>query len=132
MACPELQQQPEPKLRRGPKGRLATAVIPLCFLLSACDSNAPSLSLIIDNPQLMKDRDGVQIRKWFGKPDFVRKDGKSELWRYVAGKCSLELFMFRDGGVATPSKVSHYEMRPRGGEELTDRLCLAEIALSRK
>lgn len=79
----------------------------------------------------MKDRTGPQIRKLFGQPDFVRKDGPSQLWRYSAKKCTLELFMFQAKGATSALIVSHFEMRPRDGAEMSERICMAEIALSR-
>ena len=105
----------------------------LVLALAGCGQSDTGVSVVVDNPQIMMEQKGDQILKWFGAPGFQRKEGPSQLWRYSSKNCVLELFLFRKGEPgATEHTVSHYEMRPRPGAELTDRLCLAEIALSRE
>lgn len=52
--------------------------------------------------------DADEVRAALGAPDFVRRDGSSQMWRYGSGACTLTIFLHgRDQSLA----VQHVEGR---------------------
>lgn len=72
------------------------------------------------------------INKLLGRPQFRRADARAELWRYRAGRCILDLFLYppRDapGG---PLAVSHVEARLADGAPAATPRCLDAVLKAR-
>jgi hypothetical protein len=41
--------------------------------------------------------EGAALRARFGEPNFIRREGESELWRYDSMRCSVFFFLSRSG-----------------------------------
>src|SRR3954468_641178 len=67
------------------------------------ERNGPAVSFAI--------RDAAALRKEYGKPDFVRSEANSELWRYDGNHCALFLFLYRE---RDSLQLRHMETLPRG------------------
>jgi hypothetical protein len=69
--------------------------------------------------------DASGIRVAFGAPQFVRKDGQIEMWRYDGTNCKAFFFMYPRGASLA---VRHVETMPRGANnEGADSTCLQEL-----
>jgi hypothetical protein len=68
--------------------------------------------------------DASRIRVAFGAPQFVRKDGQIELWRYDGANCRAFFFMYPRGNSLA---VKHVETMPRPGNAAADSTCLQEL-----
>jgi hypothetical protein len=57
----------------------------------------------------------------FGAPQFVRKDGQVEMWRYDGASCKAFFFMYPNGNSLA---VKHVETLPRPNNAAADATCL--------
>jgi hypothetical protein len=64
----------------------------------------------------------TQLRVTFGPPALVRKDGRSEMWRYDSASCKAFFFLYPSG---SSFAVRHVETVPRGRDMAADESCLA-------
>jgi hypothetical protein len=69
-------------------------------------------------------RDAAALRKEYGKPDFVRTEANSEMWRYDGANCALFMFLYREKDAL---QLRHMETLPRGANSATDEACLASV-----
>jgi hypothetical protein len=60
------------------------------------------------------------LRARLGTPQFSRKDGPTEMWRYDSRACHAFFFF-------TGNQVNHVETLPRNTDESTDPACLASL-----
>jgi hypothetical protein len=65
--------------------------------------------------------DASRIRVAFGAPQFVRKDGQVEMWRYDGASCKAFFFMYPNGNSLA---VKHVETLPRPNNAAADSTCL--------
>lgn len=63
-----------------------------------------------------------------GAPQFIRREGPAQLWRYSAETCQLDVFLFRD---REGLKVTHVETRLRGPQRLSLRSCVDRLVVTR-
>ena len=82
--------------------------------------------------QSLVGRGAREIAELLGEPGFKRRDPPAELWRYRAGTCMLDLFLYADRG--NRLTVAHAEIRPVppvGGRteerEISSAECLKRI-----
>ena len=76
----------------------------------------------IGEPGNIAGMDAGRIRVAFGAPQFVRKDGQVEMWRYDGTGCKAFFFLYPNGGSLS---VRHVETMPRGANnEGADSNCL--------
>ena len=68
--------------------------------------------------------DSSRIRIAFGVPQFVRKDGATEMWRYDGSNCRAFFFFYPNGNALA---VRHVETLPRGTTQAADSNCLAGL-----
>jgi hypothetical protein len=68
--------------------------------------------------------DEARIRLAFGAPQFVRKDGQIEMWRYDGASCKAFFFMYPNGGSMA---VRHVETLPHPANQATDSNCLQDL-----
>lgn len=66
----------------------------------------------------------TQLREVFGTPDFVRKEGSMELWRYDSPGCKAFFFLYPYGQSLL---VRHVETLPRGNVMAADQSCLDSL-----
>jgi len=67
-----------------------------------------------------------------GRPAFRRADAPAELWRYRAGNCILDLFLYPPRGVPDgPRTVTHVEARQRNGSPTPALTCLDAVRKAR-
>jgi hypothetical protein len=65
--------------------------------------------------------DAGRIRVAFGTPQFVRKDGQAEMWRYDGASCKAFFFLYPNG---SSMSVRHVETLPHPADEAADSTCL--------
>ena len=68
--------------------------------------------------------DAGRIRVAFGAPQFVRKDGQVEMWRYDGSACKAFFFMYPNG---SSMYVRHVETLPHPANQATDSNCLQDL-----
>ncbi|HEY1638594.1 MAG TPA: hypothetical protein VGF62_08730 [Rhizomicrobium sp.] len=68
--------------------------------------------------------DATRIRLAFGTPQFVRKDGQVEMWRYDGVTCKAFFFMYPNGASLA---VRHVETVPQGISAAADSACLQSL-----
>lgn len=66
----------------------------------------------------------TQLREIYGTPNFVRKEGAMELWRYDSSGCRAFFFLYPYGQTLL---VRHVETLPRGGARAADQTCLDSL-----
>lgn len=69
--------------------------------------------------------DAASLRSRYGTPDFVRREGESELWRYDGADCAAFFFLYREGGAL---KLRFSETMPRGKETPADPACVESLS----
>jgi hypothetical protein len=65
--------------------------------------------------------DAGRIRVAFGAPQFVRKDGPAEMWRYDGASCKAFFFLYPSG---SSMAVRHVETLPHPANQAADSTCL--------
>ncbi len=68
--------------------------------------------------------DGASLQARYGRPDFVRRDADTELWRYDGSDCAVFFFLYRDGGAL---KIRYSESMPRGMTMPADPKCVESL-----
>jgi hypothetical protein len=68
--------------------------------------------------------DAARVKTAFGAPQFVRKDGTAEIWRYDAANCKAFFFLYPNG---TSMAVRHVETTPHAASEAADSACLQAL-----
>ena len=66
----------------------------------------------------------TQLREVYGEPNFVRKEGVMELWRYDSTACKAFFFLYPYGPALL---VRHVETLPRGSTRAADQTCLDSL-----
>lgn len=69
--------------------------------------------------------DDAGLRAAYGRPDFVRHEAGSELWRYDAGHCAVFFFLYRSGSALM---LRYVETMPEGMSMAADPACLASLS----
>lgn len=83
-------------------------------------------------PEKLIGLDHVAITDLLGPPKFRRADAPAELWRYRAGRCILDLFLYPPKGVPGGTlSVTHIEARLRDGSPSPAPRCLDAILEAR-
>ena len=84
------------------------------------------------DPGRLAGLDANGVTGLLGVPDFRRRDGGTELWRYRHAACALDLFLYPPTGIVGGSTtVHHYAARSRTDRELTTRDCLGALLRAR-
>lgn len=82
---------------------------------AALPGNAP-------DPNRLKGLTPIQVRSVLGKPVFTRRDAPAEIWQYRGRACTLDLFLYDEGGSQT---VAHYAVR--SPQPINEGQCLGEL-----
>ena len=64
-----------------------------------------------------------------GAPQFMRRDGGTQMWRYDGAQCRAFFFLYGPAGAET---VRHVETVPAGAASAADPLCLSALKNARK
>jgi hypothetical protein len=109
-----------------------------CALLAACATSRqtappptarPQRNIVPAAPDAGEPGDlaglkSTQLREVFGPPNFVRKEGSMELWRYDSVTCKAFFFLYPYGQALL---VKHVETLPRGATLAVDQTCLDSL-----
>lgn len=61
---------------------------------------------------------GAELTTLMGAPQFRRRDGQAEIWQYRGSACTLDVFLYTDGG---DLRVRYVEARGRAdGKQTTE------------
>lgn len=83
-------------------------------------------------PEKLIGLDHVAITDLLGQPRFRRADAPAELWRYRAGRCILDLFLYPPKGTPDGAlAVTHIEARLRDGTPTPAPRCLNAVLKAR-
>lgn len=83
-------------------------------------------------PEKLIGLDHAAITELLGPPRFRRADASAELWRYRAGRCILDLFLYPPKGAPGGAlAVAHIEARLRDGSPAPARRCLDAVLKAR-
>ncbi len=99
-------------------------VLVLCALAGCA---APTNRITVPpagEPGNLAGMDAARIRVAFGAPQFVRKDGGTEMWRYDAATCKAFFFFYPNGASLS---VRHVETLPHGVNQAADANCLQAL-----
>lgn len=105
--------------------RIRFPFVLVCAGLAACASQPSQIGSV--SPARVGEPPGIagladsQVRASFGAPNFVRKDGSAEIWRYDGQACRAFFFLYPNGGGEV---VRHVETLPRGTTFAADTTCL--------
>ncbi len=93
----------------------------------------PAARVKVDaDPDRLTGLDADGVTGLLGTPDFRRRDGGTELWRYRHEACALELFLYPPAG--TPdgtATVRHFAARGRMDPEPSIRDCFEALLRAR-
>jgi hypothetical protein len=106
-----------------------------CILLAGCSTSrqaappAANPAIVAAPPPAGEPADlaglkSTQLREVFGAPNFVRKEGAMELWRYDSTACKAFFFLYPYGQALL---VKHVETLPRGNAQAADQNCLESL-----
>src|SRR3954466_5919057 len=104
-------------------------ILPLFLLaaLAACESTQQASLPTpppMGEPGNIAGMDAGRIRVAFGAPQFVRKDGPAEMWRYDGASCKAFFFLYPNG---SSMAVRHVETLPHPANQATDSACLQDL-----
>ena len=71
----------------------------------------------------------ANLRALLGAPQFMRRDGGTQMWRYDGTQCRAFFFLYGPGGADT---VRHVETVPAGATSAADPLCLSALKNARR
>jgi hypothetical protein len=108
--------------------KLASLCLLLLCGLAACAAPRQQASLPtappVGEPGNIAGMDAGRIRVAFGTPQFVRKDGQAEMWRYDGTSCKAFFFLYPSG---SSMAVRHVETLPHPANEAADSTCLQDL-----
>ena len=119
------------------RGSARPLLLAACLILAGCATSrqtvqpaAPSPPAIVPpappagEPADLAGLKSTQLREVFGVPNFVRKEGAMELWRYDSSGCKAFFFLYPYGQSLL---VRHVETLPRGNVMAADQTCLDSL-----
>jgi hypothetical protein len=71
----------------------------------------------------------ANLRALLGTPQFMRRDGSTQMWRYDGAQCRAFFFLYGPQGAEA---VRHVETVPAGAASAADPLCLNALRNARK
>lgn len=74
------------------------------------------------DPARLKGLSSLQVRAVLGKPMFTRRDAPAEIWQYRGRACTIDLFLYDEGGSQT---VSHVAVRSQ--QPVNESQCFGEL-----
>lgn len=105
------------------KSIAALMVLTLAGCAHEAPAPAPSVPIppapTVREPARFTGLQAQQLQALAGAPQFTRKDGPTEMWRYDGASCRAFFFL-----TGSPPKVQHVETLPRGADGAADQACL--------
>lgn len=84
------------------------------------------------DPDRLSGLDGAGVEGLLGVPNFRRRDGEAELWRYRHKACALDLFLYPPAGSnGAPVTVRHFAARSHVDKEYSIRACFEVLLRAR-
>ena len=77
----------------------------------------------ITEPSRLKGLSVQQVQALLGAPAFKRRDAPAEIWQYRGRRCTLDLFIYQDGG--SRQRVEHYTVRSPA--PVAEKDCFGEL-----
>lgn len=74
------------------------------------------------DPSRLKGLSPMQVRAVLGKPMFTRRDAPAEIWQYRGRVCTIDLFLYDQGGSQT---VTHVAVRSQ--QPVNESQCMGEL-----
>lgn len=74
------------------------------------------------DPSRLKGLSPMQVRAVLGKPMFTRRDAPAEIWQYRGRACTIDLFLYDEGGSQT---VTHVAVRSQ--QPVNESQCMGEL-----
>jgi hypothetical protein len=74
------------------------------------------------DPNRLKGLSPLQVRAVLGKPMFTRRDAPAEIWQYRGRACTIDLFLYDEGGAQT---VTHVAVRSQ--QPVNEGQCMGEL-----
>lgn len=74
------------------------------------------------DPTRLKGLSPLQVRAVLGKPMFTRRDAPAEIWQYRGRACTIDLFLYDEGGSQT---VTHVAVR--SPQPVNESQCMGEL-----
>lgn len=74
------------------------------------------------DPSRLKGLSPPQVRSVLGKPVFTRRDAPAEIWQYRGRACTLDLFLYDEGG---SQKVAYWAVR--SPQPVNESQCMGEL-----
>jgi hypothetical protein len=74
------------------------------------------------DPSRLKGLSPPQVHSVLGKPVFTRRDAPAEIWQYRGRACTLDLFLYDEGGSQT---VAYYAVR--SPQPVNESQCMGEL-----
>lgn len=74
------------------------------------------------DPSRLKGLSPLQVRAVLGKPMFTRRDAPAEIWQYRGRACTIDLFLYDEGGSQT---VTHVAVR--SPQPVNESQCMGEL-----
>jgi hypothetical protein len=74
------------------------------------------------DPNRLKGLSPLQVRAVLGKPMFTRRDAPAEIWQYRGRACTIDLFLYDEGGAQT---VTHVAVRSQ--QPVNESQCMGEL-----
>ena len=71
----------------------------------------------------------ANLRGLLGTPQFMRRDGGTQMWRFDGAQCRAFFFLYGPTGAET---VRHVETIPAGAASAADPICLNALKSARK
>ncbi len=75
------------------------------------------------DPSRLKGMSPTQVRAVLGKPMFTRRDAPAEIWQYRGRVCTIDLFLYDEGGAQTVAHVAVRAQQPATNESQ----CMGEL-----
>jgi hypothetical protein len=101
------------------------SALSLCGLAACAAPPAQIASLPpAGEPGNIAGMDAGRVRVAFGAPQFVRKDGPAEMWRYDGASCKAFFFLYPNG---SSMAVRHVETLPHPANQAADAACLQDL-----
>lgn len=76
------------------------------------------------DPTRLKGLSPTQVRAVLGKPMFTRRDAPAEIWQYRGRACTIDLFLYDEGGGA--QTVTHVAVRSQQ-PATNESQCMGEL-----
>ena len=103
-------------------------IVTVSALLAACTAPSNRVALPapppVGEPGNIAGMDASKIKVAFGSPQFVRKEGAAEIWRYDAASCKAFFFLYPEGESMV---VRHVETVPHSADAAADSNCLSGL-----